>query len=187
MLDWLAASTGLERIALVLSCHRDDWELPDEDMFKAPEFRSALLPFTRTLRTLHLEADHWSPDECASNIADDAGPFGSLKEFAVLEDLRMRYVHLVQPSTPDSIHEFKGPLVDILPSSLRNLEVLEIDEDHYPDLLLDLARLVHGRASFPRLEQITLYLMNLDKSPLNSLRHEYGTVGIGFRVKAQVF
>ncbi|KAE8407865.1 hypothetical protein BDV37DRAFT_240264 [Aspergillus pseudonomiae] len=81
----------------------------------------------------------------------------------------------------------KGPLVDILPSSLGNLEVLEIEEDHYLDLLFDLSRLVQGRASFPRLERITLYLMNLDKSPLNSLSHEYGTVGIDFRVKAQVF
>ncbi|OGM46338.1 hypothetical protein ABOM_004792 [Aspergillus bombycis] len=187
MLDWLASSTELEHIALVLGYHRDDPDFPDGDMFQAPEFRSALLPFTGTLKTLRLEADHWSQDQCTSNIADDAGPFGSLKEFAVLEDLRMRYVHLVQPSTSDSTHEMKRPLVDILPSSLRNLEVLEIEEDHYPDLLLGLSQLVQYRTSFPRLERITLHVMEVDESLQNSLRHEYKTAGIDFRVKTQVF
>ncbi|KAE8353013.1 hypothetical protein BDV28DRAFT_134088 [Aspergillus coremiiformis] len=186
MLDWLAASTELEHIGLVLSVHPHDdpSQLSDDEMFEAPEFRHALVPFTRTLKTLRLET-FYDLDDDWSIIADDAGPLGSLKEFAVLENLRIRYLLLIQPSTLNSIHGMKRPLVDILPSSLKILEVVEIKKDHFADLLLEFSQLVQYRAFFPQLERVTLYVeRSFQIEDLqDSLRHEYKATGIEFEVK----
>ncbi|KAJ5339881.1 hypothetical protein N7452_006609 [Penicillium brevicompactum] len=188
MFDWLAACTELEHITIVLSHHRDDLELPDSDMFKAPDFRNALLPFTGTLKTLQIEAhprqtfhgDWWS------NIADHTGPFGSFKEFAVLESLRIRHAHLGLQSTSGSICVTGGPLIDILPSSLRSLEILEIDEDEYLNLVEEFSHLIQCRASFPRLAQIILYVEEAAEDVFEPLKHEYGIAGINFQIDTKL-
>ncbi|RAH80094.1 hypothetical protein BO86DRAFT_316913, partial [Aspergillus japonicus CBS 114.51] len=93
-LDWLAASPALEHVALVFGLHPDEDHLPDKCKFHAPEFRHALLPFTRTLRTLHLQVEDLFEEDWRS-ATNDRQPFASLRKFAVLEELRMRWVHLL--------------------------------------------------------------------------------------------
>ncbi|PYH77428.1 hypothetical protein BO82DRAFT_423649 [Aspergillus uvarum CBS 121591] len=187
MLDWLAASPALEHVALVFGLHRDEDHLPEKCKFHAPEFRHALLPFTRTLRTLHLQVEDPFEENWRS-VTNDRRPFGSLREFAVLDELRMRWVHLLQ-APPARISRFCGnktrSLVEILPASLRRLDVLELEEHYYIDLLLQLSRLVQHRTSFPRLRRVGVYVKEVDGDLRSALQQEFAYTGIDVTVEVQ--
>lgn len=188
ILDWLAASPALEHVALVFRLHPDEGHLPDKRKFHAPEFRHALLPFTRTLRTLHLQVEVPFAEDWRS-VTHDTRPFGCLREFAVLEVLRIRWVHLLQAPPTTRVLRFRAKetqsLVDILPASLRRLDVLEVEEHDWIDVLLQLSRLVQHQASFPRLERVGVHVRYVDRNLLRSLRQEFAFTGIYLTVEVQ--
>ncbi|PYI35374.1 hypothetical protein BP00DRAFT_442893 [Aspergillus indologenus CBS 114.80] len=185
MLDWLAASVGLEHVALKIAVHPADnyWNLPPTRRFHAPRFRQALLPFAETLRLLCLEAAcsyklvWWDNDR-----DQDEAAFGSFREFVNLRKLIVRCPFLLpQSSTND-----ETPLPDILPASLESLGITDIEDFDYPNLVAEVLRLVrHGPNLFARLNQIQLYVIHIDEDALAGLRTECESAGIDLKVEKQ--
>ncbi|OGM39143.1 hypothetical protein ABOM_012211 [Aspergillus bombycis] len=149
MLHWLAACTALEHVSFEIVVHRDDFGLsfPNVDRFSAPKFRQALLPFSGTLKTLRVAADESFYIDLEWQYEDiEEEPFGSFKEFVVLQDFVVRHSHLIRLFPSRSSGEDRKPFVDILPPSLKSLSVKDIVDEGYPDLLFGAFNVVATQA-----------------------------------------
>ncbi|PYI14820.1 hypothetical protein BO86DRAFT_396841 [Aspergillus japonicus CBS 114.51] len=77
-------------------------------------------------------------------------------------------------------------LLDILPASLESLGITDIEDCDYPSLVAELLRLVrHGPGLFARLNQIQLYVIQIDEDALAVLRTECESAGIDLKVEEQ--
>ncbi|KAE8154279.1 hypothetical protein BDV25DRAFT_135969 [Aspergillus avenaceus] len=116
-----------------------------KDMFIAKAFRHSLLLARDTLTSLHLSfaPSYKSSREMhrgsISNIVRDDLPFGSFRQFHVLERLYIRHRNLVNFGTGD----YNGhlPLVQMLPRSLRWLTINDIEPGALKGLLFILVDL----------------------------------------------
>lgn len=187
MLDWIAACRELEHIAIEAASHPDDGEI--FEIFSAPEFRQVILPFHKTLRTLRMEFDCvYRQDMREDDNDDDDVPFGCLKEFAVLQNLCIRHAHLTRlPSIDPAMANDRKCLINILPKSLKVLEIKDIVEEDYPDLLSKLSELVRHRKTFTQLERLLLNVNEVDENSFHPLKLECEAAGITLKVEVQNF
>ncbi|KAJ5703004.1 hypothetical protein N7488_010552 [Penicillium malachiteum] len=121
--------------------------------FDAPSFRDSLLLAKDTLKTIRftfgkkLLHDHpgvFSPRDFDFNGRDNT-MFGSFKEFHVLENLSIRYRNLSSRT-----------FANLLPSSLKTLEIIDIKSKSFSRIMWNLAHLVESRETFPNLNRIVL-------------------------------
>ncbi|KAJ6014110.1 hypothetical protein N7540_008701 [Penicillium herquei] len=121
--------------------------------FDAPSFRESLLLAKDTLKTirfsfgkrlLHDRPGVFSPRDFDFNGLDN-NPFGSFKEFHVLENLSIRYRNLSSRT-----------FANLLPSSLQTLEIIDIKSKSFSRIMWNLAHLVESRETFPNLNRIVL-------------------------------
>ncbi|CAG7973648.1 unnamed protein product [Penicillium salamii] len=162
MVEWLAACKNLEHLRIKFLFDWHAWysvvEDTDDAKLNARKFRRALLPFVGTLKTLDIEVTI-RRDYTLYTIMDDAGTFGSLREFTVLENLRITHYLLARISTVDSApFMMRNKLADILPSSLKDLEILAVTADLYLGLIFEVMLLIADRASMPQLERVRVQL-----------------------------
>ncbi|CAG8943009.1 unnamed protein product [Penicillium salamii] len=163
MVQWLAACKNLEQLRINFFF---DWDalprsLPDDvdDAKLNPrKLRKALLPFVGTLKTLDIEVTIRRGYDLYTTM-DDAGTFGSLREFTVLENLRITHYLLARISTVDSApFMMRNRLADKLPSSLKDLEILGVTAELHRGLLFEVMVLIADRASMPQLERVRAQL-----------------------------
>lgn len=156
MLSWLAICTRLERLAIRISLEPEYYHINSGNIFRASQYRLALLRFAPSLKTLHICFD----DRYKCALEDIGGvdlPFGTFTDFAVLEDLTVRHAHLTGALSPHSGNPWGTKrLNEILSSSLRRLEIKDLVEDHELQLLLELWELVHRGICY-NLEQLVLH------------------------------
>lgn len=104
-------------------------------------------------------------------------PFGSFRDFVVLEELLIRHSHLGNTQS----------LVEILPISLKRLEVIDLkDSDDQVQLVSELSDLLHqgGCGNLERLDlQITFPLECEEGGATSRLERECKARGVFFRVK----
>ncbi|CAG8073087.1 unnamed protein product [Penicillium salamii] len=161
MVEWLAACKNLEHLRIQFFFAGDAWHYSDDvddAKLNSRKFRRALLPFVGTLKTLDIEVTTQLDDDLYT-IMDDAGTFGSLKEFTVLEKLRITPYLLARISTVDSApFMMRNWLADRFPSSLKDLEILAVTADLYHGLIFEVMLLIADRASMPQLERVRVQL-----------------------------
>ncbi|RAK99154.1 uncharacterized protein BO80DRAFT_466345 [Aspergillus ibericus CBS 121593] len=159
MLDWLAACRELEHLSLQTSTHPDDIDLVVP--FNAMVLYQALLPFKQTLKSLSMIYEevynYLLVKGYGWTLEQDNIPFGSFRDFSVLEDLTIRHAHLMQIFPASTIVQAnKIHVDDMLPSSLRKLTILDIVEDFSSQLVSELQSLVRNRNSHPHLVTLEL-------------------------------
>ncbi|KAJ5354202.1 hypothetical protein N7541_006766 [Penicillium brevicompactum] len=127
----------LERVSLKIELQMDDQanEIPDDMKFDASLCRAGLLHSAATLKSLHISYGGWYINQLLEHETPDA-PFGSFRDFVVLEELLVRHSHLGNNTQP---------LVEILPTSLKHLEVIDLigRDDDQVQLVSDLSDLLH--------------------------------------------
>ncbi|PYI31340.1 hypothetical protein BP00DRAFT_457064 [Aspergillus indologenus CBS 114.80] len=188
-ISWIdRACTKLEYLVVKMAVEEKDFSwAPEEDEpveekfgFKTRQFRQALLTFTGTLRELHLVATI-AFDMFWRLYAEEA--FGSFREFAVLETLVIRHAFLVGRSPdPEAPPRNQVPLFLQLPASLKTFEVLQVIDEMYMSLSIELRMLVQQRGSFPHLQRLRLFVKKVDESILRPLRVDCQTAGINLEV-----
>ncbi|KAJ5973208.1 hypothetical protein N7481_010418 [Penicillium waksmanii] len=188
MLDWLMVCTKLEHVSINIEVQADEYEISDHEKFDASLFRTMLLPSAKTLKTLRVCYGEWYRDKLEEHDADDA-PFGTFRDFVVMEDISVRHSHLIGRISPDSTdHWDTKPLVDILPFTLQRFEIIDLMESHQLQLLSQLSELVR-RGCCQNLERVEFHLDLEDSDApidaLNSLKLECDARGIDLEVKAQ--
>ncbi|PWY68523.1 hypothetical protein BO94DRAFT_611470 [Aspergillus sclerotioniger CBS 115572] len=164
---WIEACSNLERVHVNIEPSRAvdlEWY-----QSRVKGVRKSLLPAKRTLKSLclllidfrvrsHYLRDHY---EALRGVLD--GPFGSFKEFEVLEHLSIRHPNLVTLSGEDTggEHSKDGErLIDLLPRSLKSLEITEIQRKFLAGLIADILFLgQHRESSVPCLESIALVVI----------------------------
>ncbi|PYI01876.1 hypothetical protein BO78DRAFT_423109 [Aspergillus sclerotiicarbonarius CBS 121057] len=156
-----------------------DWQMY---LFRPGAFRHLLLPSKDTLQILSLDFDrlHRYRVNCCGidrylprDTITDNHPFGSLKDFHVLKELKMRHANLVglpyfKWRRDSDVHvDLHGDLngyprqclIDILPSSLASLTITEISWTFLQALISDVEALLNAKAKeMPCLEHITLHV-----------------------------
>ncbi|OJJ87727.1 uncharacterized protein ASPGLDRAFT_55043 [Aspergillus glaucus CBS 516.65] len=165
LVEWIATCTQLEHFEVHFNFLNKDQSY----VFDHRVFRTALLQAKDTLLSIYLCFDETYHGTCTQRIPwplnDDMSiledtAFGSFKEFDVLQHLSMRHRNLVDP--PGFVDDDDTPpqyLDDLLPKSLKTLEVFDIDEADFPSLEEELLHLISNRESaVPELEKITLNL-----------------------------
>lgn len=103
------------------------------------------------------------------------GPFGSFKEFEVLEHLTSRHLNLVTLPGIFTGHSNDGErFIDLFPRSLKSLQITEIQDAFLSGLIPDILLLdQHCETSVPRLESIALYVLEEGHSVPHSLGYSY--------------
>ena len=162
MLEWLSMCTSLERISIWADLSPD---MPDGDnderggrAFDAARFHRAILPFSRTLKDLHIGyGDLYSKP---SLFDDEETQFGSFKRFAFLEKLKVRHENLMKLPSDRTNHAANHAdarsLSESLPPSLVNLEITDMEVAHHDQLQSELLEMVSLRSEFPHLRHIAL-------------------------------
>lgn len=180
MLNWLTTCTKLERLAIRISLEPEYYHINPRNVFCAPQYRLALLRFATTLKSLHICFN--DSYRCAlEGIGGVDMPFGTFTDFAVMEHLTVRHAHLTGPHSPHSDNNWDiRRLVEILPSSLRQLEIKDLVENHELQLLLELWELVH-RGPCENLEQLVLHFYPEDDDAVSRLELECQSRGICFK------
>lgn len=130
MLNWLAMCTKLEHLAIRISLEPEYYHINPRNVFSASQYRLALLRFATTLKSFHIcFNDHYK--YALGQNADADLLFGTFIDFAVLEHLTVRHAHLTGPHSPHSKNHWgTKQLVQILPSSLRGLEIKVLVENY---------------------------------------------------------
>ncbi|KAJ5729443.1 uncharacterized protein N7483_003951 [Penicillium malachiteum] len=151
MEEWIKACTKLEY--LEVEAEITAWDISENYHFDAPTFRESLLLAKDTLKTIRFSFGKrliqdrpgvFSPRAFDLNGLDNI-PFGSFKEFHVLENLSIRYRNLSSRT-----------FANLLPSSLKTLEIIDIKSKSFSRIMWNLAHLVESRGSFPNLNRIVL-------------------------------
>lgn len=144
MLDWLAVCTHLEHISIRVEIQADEYDLDEEKQFDASKFRLALLPFTTTLKTLRIGYGDAYKDQVVAEKDVVENPFGSFKDFNVLETLKVRHDHLMKSPDNSILNWDMKPLTEILPHCLVNLEITDIMFDYHLELSSQLLKLLRA-------------------------------------------
>ncbi|KAJ5318873.1 uncharacterized protein N7506_011577 [Penicillium brevicompactum] len=149
MLDWFEACTKLERVSVNIDIQEEKAidEMPDHLKFDASLYRTGLLHSAATLKSLRINYGSLYRNRLEEHDALDA-PFGSFRDFVVVEDIAVRHSHLMNTR----------PLVEILPISLKRLEInhlMDDDDDDLVHLISELSDLVH-QGCCENLEQLLL-------------------------------
>ncbi|KAJ5986269.1 hypothetical protein N7451_010634 [Penicillium sp. IBT 35674x] len=169
MLDWLAVCTNLQHVSITVEIQADEYELDEKDQFDASQFRVALLPFTRTLKTLCIQYGDAYKDQVVDEKSDDESSFGSFKDFIVLENLTVRHDHLMGLSD-DSCQDWDmKPLAETLPHSLVSLKITAIMIDHHLELLSELSKFLRHVHTFSKLERLVLCILSEDEEEIGNL------------------
>ncbi|KAJ5805610.1 uncharacterized protein N7503_003212 [Penicillium pulvis] len=187
MLDWLAVCTNLQHISITVEIQADEYELDEKDQFDAPQFRVALLPFTKTLKTLCIEYGDNYRDQVVDEKDVHESSFGSFKDFTVLENLTVRHDHLMGLSD-DSSHDWDmKPLAESLPHSLVSLKIIDIVVDCHLELLSELSQLLRHVHTFPKLERLVLCILSEDEEEISDvfdiLRVECQGAGVSLMIE----
>ncbi|KAE8139515.1 hypothetical protein BDV38DRAFT_291236 [Aspergillus pseudotamarii] len=167
--DWISACSRLERfqvdIGIVSGTHTFY-------IFDPIAFRQCLHPCKETLKALSLrfhrsyrEFRAWQrTTRIYRHFQRDDLPFGSFREFIVLEQLSMRHANLVRlpdANIRDSFDATPRSLVDILPTSLKSLEITNVLHRYLPNLISELEVLVRLHPTvMPQFERIMLHLQD---------------------------
>ncbi|PYI15131.1 hypothetical protein BO99DRAFT_436720 [Aspergillus violaceofuscus CBS 115571] len=197
-LTWLADCTDLERISVRIPCIFVGYpEIRFGVPFNPARFIRNLLPFRRTLKSLHIEYDqvyhallnapgplelyyediYWLTED-ERNLDHCNAPVDSLRDFEVLEEVSLRHANLLPAVDGASA---RGILADRLPKPLRRLCILNIVESRYTDLLTELTILVTtARDTFPNLNQIQLPRNTVDEMSLPAFQHDCTNAGVSF-------
>ncbi|OJK01334.1 hypothetical protein ASPACDRAFT_77106 [Aspergillus aculeatus ATCC 16872] len=197
-LTWLADCTELEHISVRIACIFVGYpEIRFGVPFNPARFVRALLPFRKTLKSLHIEYDqvyhallnapgpielyyediYWLTED-EQNLDHCNAPVDSMRDFEVLEAVTLRHANLLPASDGASA---RGILADRLPRSLRRLRVLNIVENRYADLLAEITILVTtARDAFPDLNQIQLPRNTVDEMSLPSFQQDCTNAGVSF-------
>ncbi|PYI12375.1 hypothetical protein BO78DRAFT_434779 [Aspergillus sclerotiicarbonarius CBS 121057] len=186
MNEWIAACSKLESFHLEFGVINSIKHTNGYNALKASSFRESLLPAKHTLTTLHLEFDvsYKSHSRHLTNQSKDNLPFGSFKEFYVLEHLFMRHANLVRLPNAAPVERHSPnhePLIEILPKSLKSLAITEIMDEFFPALISDLVELVIRREDMPHLGSIVLHVDNeggaANKSLIEVVKLQCVTIG----------
>ncbi|KAJ5345262.1 hypothetical protein N7452_003266 [Penicillium brevicompactum] len=177
MVDWLITCTKLERVSIKIEVQADEYEICDNEKFDASLYRALLLPSAATLKSLRICYGEWYRDQLEDGDIHDA-PFGTFRDFVVLEDILVRHSHLKDTQ----------PLVEILPVSLKRLEIIDLmATDDQVQLMSELSDLVH-QGSCENLEELVLRLDLEDEDvpadALRSLELECEARGILLKIEA---
>ncbi|KNG90099.1 hypothetical protein ANOM_002085 [Aspergillus nomiae NRRL 13137] len=170
--EWIEACSKLERLQVdigIMECVNY--------IFDPIGFRTCLVPCMKTLKDLCLRF-HISykedralrrGEEIYLHLLRDDFPLGSFREFYVLEHLSMRHANLVQlPNTniEDRYGAAPQSLLDLLPASLKSLEITDVVHIYFPELVSALEELVRLHVTFmPEFERLVLYLQGDDVGP----------------------
>ncbi|RAH65469.1 uncharacterized protein BO66DRAFT_443006 [Aspergillus aculeatinus CBS 121060] len=197
-LTWLADCTELEHISVRIACIFVGYpEIRYGVPFNPSRFVRALLPFRKTLKSLHIEYDqvyhallnapgpielyyediYWLTED-EQNLNHCNAPVDSMRDFEVLEEVTLRHANLLPAVDGASA---RGILADRLPRSLRRLCVLNIVETRYADLLVELTTLVTtARDAFPNLTQIQLPRNTVDEMSFTPFQQDCTNAGVSF-------
>ena len=189
---WLAACKELVSFSIMPDLHREDRVWDEEHLhFNMAELRTALLPFTGTLKTLRVRYGYNYNNVVVYERRGHERAFGSFRDFVVLEDLSVRHDHLV--SLPEVERRWAGrpPLIETLPRALASLEITDIVPGARLELLSDLLYLVRQSHLFPKLERLTLVTREDDEEQtgdvFNDLVPECQAAGVSMTVKKGEF
>jgi hypothetical protein len=153
MLDWLALCTKLEHVSIKVQFETHQDKIFDSDKFDASLFRMLLLPSATSLKTLLICYGQCYRYQLEEQDADDI-PFGTYRDFVAMQDVTVQHSHLIGCPSHDSTVQ---PPAEILPRSLKRIEITEVIESHQLQLLLQLSELVE-RNCCPNLEAVVLHL-----------------------------
>ncbi|KAJ5094507.1 hypothetical protein N7456_010368 [Penicillium angulare] len=189
MLDWLKICTKLERLSIKFEEPEDYFDDSDDsgdsgddsddsdddnECFDASAYRTALLPFRETLKTLRIS---YGPRyiSCLIRFNVNDPPFGTFQDFTALERLTVEHTHLCGRSFVLAQDNSRAKhLSRLLPKSLKTLEIRNIMEA--PPLLSQLSELFDS-GYFQNLEQLSLhtpflpYLTWLTHGPVDNALH----------------
>ncbi|KAJ5552345.1 hypothetical protein N7494_001723 [Penicillium frequentans] len=192
MLDWLAVCTNLQHVSITVDLQADEYELDEEDQFDASQFWEALLPFTGTLKTLCIQYEYGYKALVVDEKSVEESPFGSFKDFTVLETLTVRHDHLMGPSddSDDSSQDWDmKPLAETLPHSLVSLRITDITVDRHLELLSELSKLLRHVHTFSKLERLVLYIQSEDEEEIGDvfdvLRAEYQVTNVSLTIETE--
>ncbi|OOF95655.1 hypothetical protein ASPCADRAFT_130041, partial [Aspergillus carbonarius ITEM 5010] len=139
MNEWIAACSKLEHFHLEFGVINSIRHTDGYYTLKAQAFRQSLLSVKDTLKTLHLEFGV-SYKAYSKHLTEQSKvnlPFGSFKEFHVLEHLFMRHENLLRLPNAGPVEKHSSdhePLIRILPKSLKSLAIDDIMRDLFPAL-----------------------------------------------------
>ena len=169
MNEWIAACSKLEHFHLEFGVINSIRHTDGYYTLKAQAFRQSLLSVKDTLKTLHLEFGV-SYKAYSKHLTEQSKvnlPFGSFKEFHVLEHLFMRHENLLRLPNAGPVEKHSSdhePLIRILPKSLKSLAIDDIMRDLFPALVCDLVELVIRRQDMPHLRSIVLHVNDEDRA-----------------------
>lgn len=181
---------GME--SLITSCsslksfkyqHSDSHALAEG--YQPSAFYQALAGSKNTLETLWLDSygQHHTFTSAGLNESHDEW-FGSLVEFTVLKDIRIRLPNLLDiryQSEPSS------PLTDVLPSSLESLYVEGCKENNFSILLSQLETVIKNRkARFPSLSRVNVEGFFHDEEDYEDSGYDETTAGEKY-IKPRVY
>ncbi|GAB1205853.1 hypothetical protein APSETT445_004532 [Aspergillus pseudonomiae] len=178
--EWIEACSKLERLQVnigIMECLNY--------IFDPIAFRTCLVPCMKTLKDLCLRF-HISykedralrrGEEVYFHLLRDDLPLESFRKFCVLECLSLRHANLVQlPNTniEDRYGAAPQSLLDLLPPSLKSLEITDVVHIYFPELVSALEELVRLHVTFmPMFERRVLYSQGNDVGPAetSSINH----------------
>ncbi|PIG83543.1 glyceraldehyde-3-phosphate dehydrogenase [Aspergillus arachidicola] len=145
-------------------------DAPSPYIFDPRDFRQGLAPCKKTLKALSIgfhssyrrfRARHRTM-EVRHHLGLEDLPFGSFREFIVLEHLSMRHANLMRlpgVNTGDSHDAAPQSLVDLSPTSLKSLEITDVVHAFVLHLIAELSLLVTQHTTIiPQFERIVFYL-----------------------------
>ncbi|BAE63477.1 unnamed protein product [Aspergillus oryzae RIB40] len=193
--DWIAACPKLEHFKVDIGVISD---APSSYIFDPREFRQGLAPRKKTLKALSIEfhnsyrrfrAKHRTM-EVQHYLGRDDLPFGSFREFIVLEHLSMRHANLMRlpgVNIRDSHDAAPQCLVDLLPTSLKSLEITDVVQAFILGLISELRLLVRQHTTIiPQFKRIVLHLqegeLELAMLLIDDLKSECERMGIRLMV-----
>ncbi|PWY95137.1 hypothetical protein BO94DRAFT_581477 [Aspergillus sclerotioniger CBS 115572] len=167
--DWIAACSKLEHFHLEFGMINSIKHTEGYNPLTAQAFRRSLLSAKYTPKSLRLEF-RVSYKTYSKHHAEQSKmnlPFGSFKEFHVLENLFMRHANLIRSPNTGPMKEYSPDhelLIQILPRSLKSLEIVDIMDNTFPALVWDLVKLVTRREDMPQLRSIVLHVNDGDSA-----------------------
>ncbi|KAB8277882.1 hypothetical protein BDV30DRAFT_234293 [Aspergillus minisclerotigenes] len=189
--DWVATCTKLERLKIDIGMVLD---IPSSYVFDPIDFRRCLDPCKETLKALSIGFDNsygrfsatYRTLEVRHHLGRDDLPFGSFKELIVLEHLSMRHANLMRlrgVNIRDSYDAAPQCLVDLLPTSLKSLEITDVVQAFILGLISELRLLVRQHTTIiPQFKRIVLHLqerqLELAMFLIDDLKSECERLGV---------
>jgi hypothetical protein len=164
MLNWLGLCTDLEHISISVDIQADEYHLQEDEEFDASIFYLALLPFTKTLKSLRIGYEYAYQDQVVDEKEEIENPFGSFKDFEILENLTVRHDHMMQLPDESGSAEL---LAEFLPHSLVSLEITDIVSHDALQLCSNLSDLLTRDNCYAKLQRLVLRIPNKDEEDMD--------------------